>query len=52
MFFFVLILDTLRRVISGEVSVEKLCLKCLEFTKGKIEEHPFFIGSLCKECSV
>lgn len=50
---FLLILDALRRVISGDVSVEKLCLKCLELTKkGKMEEHPFFIGSLCKDCSV
>ncbi|XP_067209119.1 uncharacterized protein [Linepithema humile] len=43
--------DALRRVISGEVSVNKLCLKCLEFTKNKMEDHPFFVGSLCKECS-
>ncbi|EFN74862.1 DNA (cytosine-5)-methyltransferase 3A [Camponotus floridanus] len=43
--------DALHRVISGECTVEKLCLKCLRFSKDKMEEHPFFIGSLCKECS-
>ncbi|KAL6437030.1 hypothetical protein ACFW04_004973 [Cataglyphis niger] len=43
--------DALRRVISGECAVEKLCLKCLRFPKDEMEEHPFFIGSLCKECS-
>ncbi|XP_029165493.1 uncharacterized protein LOC114936461 isoform X2 [Nylanderia fulva] len=43
--------DALRRVISGECKIEKLCLKCLRFPKDRMEEHPFFIGSLCKECS-
>ncbi|XP_072746851.1 DNA methyltransferase 3 isoform X3 [Anoplolepis gracilipes] len=43
--------DALCRVISGECAVEKLCLKCLTFPKDEIEEHPFFIGSLCKDCS-
>nr|ASM42032.1 Dnmt3b [Pogonomyrmex barbatus] len=43
--------DDLRRVMSGECEVEKLCLKCLKVPKGRKDEHPFFIGSLCKECS-
>jgi len=47
-----LISDALRRVISGESTMEKLCLKCLKFSKNKMEQHPFFVGSLCKECSV
>lgn len=36
----------------GELPVEKICLKCLKFSKDVMEEHPFLIGSLCKECSV
>lgn len=52
LFIHILTADALRRVISGECSVEKLCLKCLRFPKDEMEEHPFFIGSLCKECSV
>jgi len=51
-FTYILIADALHRVISGECAVEKLCLKCLRFSKDEMEEHPFFIGSLCKECSV
>ncbi|EZA48382.1 DNA (cytosine-5)-methyltransferase 3A [Ooceraea biroi] len=43
--------DALRSVISGESTMEKLCLKCLKFSKSKMEQHPFFVGSLCKECS-
>ncbi|XP_070517519.1 DNA methyltransferase 3 isoform X1 [Cardiocondyla obscurior] len=40
-----------RRVTSGEGDMKQLCLKCLTIPKGKKEEHPFFVGSLCKECS-
>ncbi|XP_018313252.1 DNA methyltransferase 3 isoform X2 [Mycetomoellerius zeteki] len=40
-----------RRVTSGDCDLEKLCLKCLKVPKGRKEEHPFFVGSLCKECS-
>ncbi|XP_071643314.1 DNA methyltransferase 3 isoform X2 [Temnothorax longispinosus] len=43
--------DDFRRAMSGECDIEKLCLKCLTIPKGKKEEHPFFTGSLCKECS-
>lgn len=47
------IADDFHRVMSGECNIEKLCLKCLKVPKGNNkEEHPFFIGSLCKECSV
>lgn len=52
LFIRILTADALCRVISGECAVEKLCLKCLTFPKDEIEEHPFFIGSLCKDCSV
>lgn len=44
--------DALRRVKSGELDMEKICLKCLKLPKNKTEQHPFFVGSLCKECSV
>lgn len=44
--------DDFGRVMSGECDIEKLCLKCLKVPKGRKEEHPFFTGSLCKECSV
>lgn len=37
---------------AGEVAVEKICLRCLKFSKSKMDEHPFFEGSLCRECSV
>ncbi|KYM83238.1 DNA (cytosine-5)-methyltransferase 3B [Atta colombica] len=40
-----------RRIVSGDCDLENLCLKCLKVPKGKKEEHPFFVGSLCKECS-
>ncbi|XP_011876208.1 PREDICTED: uncharacterized protein LOC105566647 isoform X2 [Vollenhovia emeryi] len=43
--------NDLRRVTSGESNIEKLCLKCLKISKGRKEEHPFFEGALCKECS-
>ncbi|TGZ50747.1 DNA (Cytosine-5)-methyltransferase 3B, partial [Temnothorax longispinosus] len=43
--------DDFRRAMSGECDIEKLCLKCLTIPKGKKEEHPFFTGALCKECS-
>lgn len=52
LFIHILTADALRRVISGECAMEKLCLKCLRFPKDGMEEHPFFIGALCKECSV
>ncbi|XP_011707925.1 PREDICTED: uncharacterized protein LOC105462763 isoform X2 [Wasmannia auropunctata] len=43
--------DDLRRIMSRECDMEKLCLKCLKIPKGRKEEHPFFVGSLCKDCS-
>ncbi|XP_043253455.1 DNA (cytosine-5)-methyltransferase 3B-like [Colletes gigas] len=43
--------DDLRSVSSGEISLESLCLKCLKIPSGETEAHPFFQGSLCKECS-
>ncbi|XP_028049660.1 uncharacterized protein LOC105830581 isoform X2 [Monomorium pharaonis] len=43
--------NDLRRAMSGDCEMETLCLRCLKVPKGKREEHPFFIGSLCKKCS-
>ncbi|XP_020290668.1 uncharacterized protein LOC109858126 isoform X2 [Pseudomyrmex gracilis] len=43
--------DAWRRVAAGEVAIEKICLRCLKFFKSKMDEHPFFVGSLCRECS-
>ncbi|KAG5341150.1 DNM3B methyltransferase, partial [Acromyrmex charruanus] len=40
-----------RRIVSGDCDLENLCLKCLKIPKGRKEEHPFFVGSLCKKCS-
>ncbi|XP_053999263.1 uncharacterized protein LOC128887437 isoform X1 [Hylaeus anthracinus] len=43
--------DDLRSVVSGKVPLESLCLKCLKTPSGATEAHPFFEGSLCKDCS-
>ncbi|KAG7207015.1 hypothetical protein KM043_000904 [Ampulex compressa] len=43
--------DDLRSVKSGELSWERLCLRCLEASDDEMEKHPFFEGSLCKKCS-
>ncbi|XP_076394475.1 DNA methyltransferase 3 isoform X2 [Megachile rotundata] len=44
--------DDLRSAITGRIPFESLCLKCLKIPKdGATELHPFFEGSLCKECS-
>ncbi|XP_076675507.1 DNA methyltransferase 3 isoform X2 [Andrena cerasifolii] len=43
--------DDLRSVISGQTPLESLCLKCLKTPKDATEAHPFFEGSLCKDCS-
>jgi len=51
-FLFLSIADDFRRALSGECEIKNLCLKCLKFPTRKQEKHPFFIGSLCKECSV
>ncbi|XP_076640893.1 DNA (cytosine-5)-methyltransferase 3C-like isoform X1 [Halictus rubicundus] len=43
--------DDLRSVTSGEASLESLCLKCLKISRGPMQSHPFFEGSLCDPCS-
>ncbi|XP_076760900.1 DNA methyltransferase 3 [Xylocopa sonorina] len=43
--------DDLRSAINGNIPFESLCLKCLTVPKDRAEIHPFFEGSLCKECS-
>ncbi|XP_076475736.1 DNA methyltransferase 3 isoform X3 [Bombus vancouverensis nearcticus] len=43
--------DDLRSAMNGNIAFESLCLKCLRVAEGKTEIHPFFEGSLCKECS-
>ncbi|XP_014478590.1 PREDICTED: uncharacterized protein LOC106746476 [Dinoponera quadriceps] len=43
--------DALRRVMKDQSKLDKLCLKCLTFSQDVMEEHPFFEGSLCRECS-
>ncbi|XP_076235873.1 DNA methyltransferase 3 [Calliopsis andreniformis] len=43
--------DDLRSITNGKISVESLCLKCLNVPKGPVEAHPFFDGLLCKDCS-
>ncbi|XP_068971944.1 uncharacterized protein [Bombus flavifrons] len=43
--------DDLRSAMNGNIALESLCLKCLRVAEGKTEIHPFFEGSLCKDCS-
>ncbi|XP_071863421.1 DNA methyltransferase 3 isoform X2 [Bombus fervidus] len=43
--------DDLRSAMKGNIAFESLCLKCLRVAEGKTEIHPFFEGSLCKDCS-
>ncbi|CAK9825723.1 DNA (cytosine-5)-methyltransferase 3B [Anthophora retusa] len=43
--------DDLRAALSGKIALESLCLKCLRVPDGDTEIHPFFEGSLCKDCS-
>ncbi|XP_076176903.1 DNA methyltransferase 3 isoform X2 [Ptiloglossa arizonensis] len=43
--------DDLRSVISGRISLDTLCLKCLKTRDEAMEAHPFLEGSLCKDCS-
>lgn len=44
--------DDLRSAIKGEISFDSLCLKCLRVSNDEMDIHPFFEGSLCKDCSV
>lgn len=44
--------DDLRSAISGKISFDSLCLKCLRVSNDEMDVHPFFEGSLCKDCSV
>ncbi|XP_043512966.1 uncharacterized protein LOC122530237 isoform X1 [Frieseomelitta varia] len=43
--------DDLRSAMNGNVTFKSLCLRCLKVPKGKMDIHPFFEGSLCRECS-
>ncbi|XP_011138454.1 uncharacterized protein LOC105182605 isoform X2 [Harpegnathos saltator] len=43
--------DALQRIRQGQSKLTELCLKCLKLPKDVMEDHPFFEGSLCKECS-
>ncbi|PBC27185.1 (cytosine-5)-methyltransferase [Apis cerana cerana] len=43
--------DDLRSAISGKISFDSLCLKCLRVSNDEMDVHPFFEGSLCKDCS-
>lgn len=44
--------DDLRSAIKGDISFDSLCLKCLRVSNDEMDIHPFFEGSLCKDCSV
>ncbi|KOX74005.1 DNA (cytosine-5)-methyltransferase 3A [Melipona quadrifasciata] len=43
--------DDLRSAMNGNITFKSLCLRCLKVPKGKMDIHPFFEGSLCRECS-
>ncbi|XP_043676511.1 DNA (cytosine-5)-methyltransferase 3B-like isoform X2 [Vespula pensylvanica] len=35
----------------GKAAIEDICLRCLKISQEEMEQHPFFKGSLCKDCS-
>ncbi|KAK2588190.1 hypothetical protein KPH14_004229 [Odynerus spinipes] len=35
----------------GEVKINDICLRCLKISQDGMEQHPFFKGSLCNDCS-
>jgi len=36
----------------GEMDIEKFCLGCRSSNKEIVGQHPYFEGSLCKNCMV
>jgi hypothetical protein len=46
------IADDLNKVKDGEMDTEKICLGCRSSNKEIVGQHPYFEGSLCKNCMV
>jgi hypothetical protein len=42
--------DDLNKVKNGEMDIEKICLGCISSNTEIVGEHPYFKGSLCKNC--
>jgi len=44
--------DALNKVKAGKMNIEQICLGCKSLNVEIVGQHPYFEGSLCKNCMV